>query len=218
VTRIAQPISFAGAQLEQSRHVCAFFNSEEEEYRVLLPFIKDGLDCGHKAIHIVSPDRQQRHIARLAAAGIDAAQEQRAGQLELRSTIEAYLRDGRFDQDRMLQTFKRIASGSGDGLYPLSRIVCQMDWASQHPSCINDLIEFEARVNDLWCRHDDVTICVYDLAKFSGDTVIDVMRTHPMVIVGGILQRNPFFVPPHKFLQKLHERRSEQGGRAPSAR
>jgi hypothetical protein len=26
--------------------------------------------------------------------------------------------------------------------------------------------------------------------------VIDIMRTHPMVIIGGILQQNPFFVPP----------------------
>ena len=32
------------------------------------------------------------------------------------------------------------------------------------------------------------------------------MRTHPMVIVGGILQVNPFFVPPDEFLAELHER------------
>jgi len=38
----AAPISFAGSRLGKSRHVCAFFNSVEEEYRVLLPFIKDG--------------------------------------------------------------------------------------------------------------------------------------------------------------------------------
>ena len=34
--------SLAGSQLGEVRHVCAFFNSDEEEYRVLLPFIKDG--------------------------------------------------------------------------------------------------------------------------------------------------------------------------------
>jgi len=50
-------------------------------------------------------------------------------------------------------------------------------------------------------------ICAYDLTKFAGDVVIDVMRTHPLVIVGGILQENPFFVPPDEFLRELRERR-----------
>jgi len=45
------------SQLGQTRHVCAFFNSDEEEYRVLLPFIKDGFERGDKAIHVVSPDQ-----------------------------------------------------------------------------------------------------------------------------------------------------------------
>ena len=210
MAKLTQPIPFAGAELRQARHVCAFFNSENEEYRVLLPFVKDGYDCGHKAVHIVSPDRRERHVDHLTAAGIDAAAAEASGQLELRNSTETYLTCGRFDQDRMLQTFKSIAGGSADGTYPLSRIICQMEWACGHPSCINDLIEFEARVNDVWSEHDDAVICVYDLAKFSGDTVMDVIRTHPMIIVGGILQQNPFFVPPQEFLQELYQRRADQ--------
>ena len=92
-----------------------------------------------------------------------------------------------------------------------------MEWANCHPSCIHDLIEFEARVNDVWCQHDDAVICVYDLAKFSGDTVMDVIRTHPMIIVGGILQQNPFFVPPQEFLQELYQRRAEQARHSSTA-
>jgi hypothetical protein len=36
--------------------------------------------------------------------------------------------------------------------------------------------------------------------------VVDIMRTHPMIIIGGVLQENPFFVPPDVFLQELRER------------
>jgi hypothetical protein len=32
------------------------------------------------------------------------------------------------------------------------------------------------------------------------------MRTHPMIIIGGILQENPFFVPPDEFLRELRAR------------
>ena len=104
----AAPISFAGSQLAETRHVCAFFNSDDEEYRVLLPFIKDGFGCGHKAVHVVNPE----------------------------------------------------------------------------------------------------------LGNSGGDTVIDIMRTHPMVIIGEILHRNPFYVPPGELLREFRERRT---GRSTSA-
>jgi hypothetical protein len=48
----------------------------------------------------------------------------------------------------------------------------------------------------------------YDLAKFGGDIIVDIMRTHPMIIVGGLLQENPFFVPPDEFLRELRGRRA----------
>jgi hypothetical protein len=45
------------------------------------------------------------------------------------------------------------------------------------------------------------------LHQFGAEVVMDIMRTHPMVIIGGILQENPFFVPPDEFLRELRERR-----------
>jgi len=36
------PIRLAGSPLGKTRHVCAFFNSDDDEYRVLLPFIRTG--------------------------------------------------------------------------------------------------------------------------------------------------------------------------------
>jgi hypothetical protein len=35
---------------------------------------------------------------------------------------------------------------------------------------------------------------------------MDIMRTHPMVIIGGVLQENPFFVPPDEMLAELRRR------------
>src|SRR6202021_3291497 len=103
--KIAAPISLAGSQLGETRHVCAFFNSDEEEYRVLLPFIKDGFERGDKAIHVVSPDQHRDHLQRLAGIGIDSTAVQRSGQFESRDSTETYLQGGQFDQDRMRQSF-----------------------------------------------------------------------------------------------------------------
>jgi hypothetical protein len=57
-------------------------------------------------------------------------------------------------------------------------------------------------------KHDDIVICAYDLSKFGASVLMDVMRTHPVVIVGGLLQENPFFVPPDQFLLEIKNRRS----------
>jgi hypothetical protein len=140
------PISLAGSELGEVRHVCAFFNSADEEYRVLLPFIKDGFDCGDKAVHVVDPEQRHNHLQRLAAAGIDAAAAQHSGQFELRTNTETYLRNGRFDQERMLECFEQLASGNARGGFPLSRIVCHMEWAADGRSHVDDLVEFESRV------------------------------------------------------------------------
>jgi MEDS: MEthanogen/methylotroph, DcmR Sensory domain len=206
--KVTAPIPFAGSELGESRHVCAFFNSHDEEYRVLLPFIKDGFESGDKAIHVVNPDRLSDHLNRLAIVGIDAEAAQKSGQFELRTNIETYIRDGHFDQYRMLDAFEQWASDTAKAGFPRSRIVCHMEWAVGTGSQIDSLVEFESRVNEVWFRHEDAVICTYDLAKIGGDIVIDIMRTHPMIIIGGILQQNPFFVPPEEFLRELRDRRA----------
>lgn len=210
MNRTTPPISLAGSQLGEVRHICAFFSDEDEEYRVLLPFIKEGIERGDKAIQVVNPQQRDEHLRRLASAGIDAKTSQETGQLEIKINTEAYLREGKFDQERMLETFEQLASGNAPGGYPLSRIVCRMDWVVGDQSRLQNVIEFESRVNEIWDHHDDAVICTYHLSQFSGDAVIDIMRTHPMVIIGGTLQQNPFFMPPEQFLREYRERRSGQ--------
>jgi hypothetical protein len=42
------------------------------------------------------------------------------------------------------------------------------------------------------------------------------MRTHPMIIIGGILQENSFFVPPDEFLHELRQRHTVRNASPPS--
>ena len=69
---IGLPIRIAGTALGPHRHICAFFNTQDDHYRILLPFIKEGFDRGEKAVHIIDPRRRADHIGRLLTIGIDA--------------------------------------------------------------------------------------------------------------------------------------------------
>lgn len=201
----AAPIRLCGTTLGRHRHICAFFNSPDDHYRVLLPFIKDGFDAGEKAVHIIDPRRRTDHVRRLSAIGIDATAAQKDGRLEVRDWADAHLRDGSFDQDRTLRFIDGIRERSARDGFPRSRFVTHMEWALEDRPGVEGLLQYEARANLV--PFEDPVVCAYDLTRFGPDVVIDVMRTHPAIIIGGILQENPFFVPPHKFLEELRTRR-----------
>jgi DcmR-like sensory protein len=205
-TEPSRPVRLAGSLLNGRRHVCAFFNSREEEYRVLLPFIKDGFDCGDKAVHLVGSARRDDHLTRLRSAGIDTVGAQQTCQFELRDWAETYFEGGYFDPDKWLALLEGELTQLPERGFPVTRIVAHMEWALEDHVGVERLLEYEARVNYLWPRYQNVGICTYDLARFSGDVIIDIMRTHPLVIIGGILQENPFYVEPDEFLRELRER------------
>jgi hypothetical protein len=201
------PVQCAGGILGRHRHICAFFNSVDEEHRVLRSFIKDGFDRGDKAFHLVDPELSEDHLRRLADAGIDVGQAIAIGQLELRRWQDAQLRGDRFDQDAMLALIEEVLQSGAAAGYPLTRFVANMEWALLDKPGVDDLVEFETRVNYVLPKYDDPVICTYDLTKFSASVVMDIMRTHPVVIIGEVLQENPFFVPPDQFLLEIRERR-----------
>jgi len=103
-------VELAGVNLAGRNHVCAFFNTLDEEHRVLGSFYKDGLDRGEKAAHIVDPENREEHLKRLAGAGINVQQAMDTGQLEVLPWTDAYVRDHRFDQDAMLATVEKLTN------------------------------------------------------------------------------------------------------------
>ena len=91
--------------------------------------------------------------------------------------------------------------------FPLTRLVAHMEWAALDFPGVEDLVEYETRVNYILPKYDDPVICTYDLARFDSRVAFDILRTHPLVIIGGVLHENPFFVPPDQFLLELRERK-----------
>jgi hypothetical protein len=190
------------------RHICAFFYSIDEQHRVLRPFITDGFDRGNRAYHLVDPERREEHLRRLAEAGINVQEAMGTGQLEVRPWQDGPLHGGRFDQDTWLASFEQIFQSGPAAGYAQTRFLAQMEWALVDLPGVDDLIEFETRVNYVVPKYEDPVICAYDLTKFGASVVMDALRTHPVVIIGGLLQENPFFVPPDQLLLEIRERRA----------
>jgi hypothetical protein len=202
----SREIHLAGEVLDRAWHICALFNSGDESYRALLPFIKEGFEQGNRAAHILDPREHEEHMRRLERAGINVTEAEQKGQLVIRSWDNAYLQDGYFDADRQIALIEELlVDGKARG-FELTRLIARMEWALQDRPGVNQIVEYEVRLNQALQKYDDVVCCTYDLSKFSASVIMDILRTHPIVLIGETLHRNAFFVPPEEFLRELQQR------------
>jgi hypothetical protein len=204
----AQSAQFTANNFGTHRHICAFFNSVDEQHRVLRSYIKDGFADGDKAFHYVDPKRRDEHLSWLAEEGVDVPEATATGQLEVRPWQDATLRGGRFELETWLSTFEEVLQSGPAAGYGQTRFFGHMEWALTGLPGTEDLIEYEIRVNYVIPKYEDTVVCTYDLTKFGASAAMDALRTHPFVIIGGLVQENPFYVSPDQLLSEIRERRS----------
>jgi hypothetical protein len=197
-------VTLAGVALQRSCHACAFFHNIEEEYEILLPFVKEGLERNDRSLHIVATDKRSEWIERLRQAEIDVDNQDR---VEVRTWDEAYLRTGRFDQQDMLSLIQDVLAVSRKRGYGMTRFWANMEWALEERPGVEDLVDYESRLNEVLPDSGDVVVCTYDLNRFDASVIMDVLRIHPMVILGGYIQENPFYIEPAQFLKEFRQRK-----------
>lgn len=203
--------SLAGTTLDPYYHVCAFFGSREDEYRVLAPFYRETLDWGEKLLHVVDQRLVADHEARLEQHGIDACGCGKTGQFQVFTWADTYLRNGVFDQEQMLTAVQGVIENARQEGYPRTRIMGNMNWALDGPPGAERLIEYEVRVNEVLSREKQPAVCVYDLGRLTGSLMMDILRAHPLTLVNGVVHRNPFFTPPAQMLEELRQRELMSG-------
>ncbi len=187
MTTSLRAVRLAGGQLQDHRHVCAMVEGPDETFELMLPFVREGLEEGHRVFLIVDPAERDAFPERLRVAGIDVSAATRSHQLEIRTWDDAYLFGGSFDGARQLEFIRRtLAEGSAMG-FPLTRLIGTTDWALDRDTAA-ELVLYEQRLDDLMGTLPDVVVCVYDLDVHSTRTIAEVVGLHPVAVVDGTLR------------------------------
>jgi hypothetical protein len=198
-TPVAQP----ALQLGRGDHVCVFCRGSDERDQLLVPFLSDGLQAGHKCLAVL--DTSQPAVV-LDALGPAAVAGGAADQLSVLTSTDVYAGEHGFDMEGMLSFYaaELRAAAAGTAGYDCIRTAGEMSWALRDLPGVGDLLAYEARVNQVLGAHPDaaISLCMYDVDRFDGEVIVGVLRTHPKLVMSGTVIDNPFFIDPQTFLSQ----------------
>jgi hypothetical protein len=180
------------ALLRPGDHLCLIYETPEEQFAAVVPFMRDGLAREEQCLYIADERTVAEVREAMRGAGVDVDAHEAQGTLRIVTKRETYLRSGSFDPAAMIAilhgaTAEAIARG-----YTALRVTGEMTWALGSEAGTERLIEYEASLNDFFPGSRALAICQYNRNRFNPEIIFEVLRTHPIAIVGDRVGRNPY--------------------------
>lgn len=189
--------------LDVHDHLCLIYESLEEQLAAVIPFIRAGLERHERCLYVADDNSVEVVLSALRTGGIDVDGATASGALAVITKREAYLKEGRFDPDWMINFIRQAAEEATAAGFKALRGTGEMTWVLGGEPGVERLIEYEAKLNYLLPEIDCLVICQYNRNRFVPEVILDVIRTHPLVICGARVCQNFYYVPPDSFLAAM---------------
>jgi len=196
----ATPLIAALERLGPHDHLCSIYESPEDHYAVAIPFIRIGLDRGEKCIYIADDGTvgDVRHA--MESEGIDVDRASASKALVLATKEQAYLEHGSFDPDWMFTFWKEATQLAISEGFSALRATGETEWVLRGGRGLERWMEYESRLTHTLSASNCSALCQYNRRLFPPELILDVIRTHPMVIYDSAVCQNLYHVPPDEFL------------------
>jgi MEDS: MEthanogen/methylotroph, DcmR Sensory domain len=181
---------------DQTVGVCdhiAYFWESEEEFAEAVGFLEAGLRSGDYCVVFGHPEANERVLAVLADRGFP--QESLKG--------HASILGGKQLPDEMLAEIAATFQSAVDGGAALIRLLGNIGWGHPDWPVEDDILQFEARVTAACRNFPCVVVCMYDVSSLTGRVVVrGGLESHPLIMCGGGVEKNPHFVPAAQYLAR----------------
>lgn len=211
MTKKAREISlgFTDAIFREGLHIVYLYNDDFEKKKTMGKFLKQGWLENEKLLYLVDDISHEEILHELLELGLDAHDMQ--NDFDITQGHYACCPNHCFSGDFMLGIVQDYYQRALDDGYSGARGVGEMSWALREDrSTIPELLEYEARLNSILQDYPLTTVCQYDVRKFDGALIMDLLSVHPMMIVRGQLVKNPTYIEPDDFLREYHDRLNRQ--------
>jgi hypothetical protein len=191
-------LGFFDRSVPAGSHICVFYSDSATRDEVVMPFLAQGLRTGEKCICVLASLGPQEVLARLGHH-VDLDLPVERGQLELATPADTYLRTGKFVPDDLLNFWKEAAIAAEAADYGFARAAGEMP-RELDADARRQFFQYEARLTEFVADLPELLLCLYDLRLSGAEVLMDVLRTHPVTVVDGMLYDNPYYVPPDTLL------------------
>jgi hypothetical protein len=198
-------LGVGGLEANSGDHICGVFSGEEERDQVLIPFLQAGLASGDKCICVIDGTAPGQIVSALGPGG-EAATLTAGKQLEVIGASEMYLRSGRFSADEVIGVWKAaISDAMYAGQFDAVRVVETWSRRDVVPD-LSELLMLESEVNRLLPLYPQVVMCLYDMDQFGSGALVNLVMTHPRMLMGGMVIENPYYLTADEVLAKAVRR------------
>jgi hypothetical protein len=177
-----------------------------------------GLSLSEKCLFAAAPAQVKDFREELQKLQIDVDGLVEAGQLVLLEEREIFLANGkRFDPYFLLsshQTF--IAQALREG-WQAVRISIDMTWLSKDIATPEQILKYEAASDAVFTfqKAPIIALMHYDYSKLLPTLVVEMLKLHPIAVVGKYIKRNPYYLNSEQYMLKILRRRDEKERRSP---
>ncbi|MCW8400281.1 MEDS domain-containing protein [Legionella sp. PATHC038] len=190
-------LGFGYKHFKDGAHACLIYRDEAERRRVISKYIESGMINNEQIGYFVDTMTPEEVRVWLAELDVELP---KSKQVEITPAVSTYCPDGKFIPEQMLSCLKlhyehAIAAG-----FSGSRISGEMSWACRNIPGSDQLIVYEALINTVIDTHPVKVVCQYDVSKFDGGLIYDVLQVHPFMFVHGQIVKNPAYIKPDEFL------------------
>ncbi len=180
-------------------HLCCLYETDQEHKSLLTPYMRVGLENNEKVFYIVDVHTSETVLDYLRDDGVDVEPYLQSGQLTILTVSESYMKGGVFDPDEMIKMLTEETEKALKEGYNALRVTGEMSWALKGLPGSDRLIEYEAKLNEFFPESKALAICQYDMRLFKPELLLNILLTHPLVVIGTRIYENFYFMPPEKY-------------------
>jgi hypothetical protein len=182
-------------------HICGLYESDQERDEIIFGFLRQGYLDGDLQLYCPVERTPDEFYDQFTTSCPECeAKLHDPEHFNLHSARDLYYPDGMFDpwhMDRSLNAYYQESQAKGTRNI---RATAEMVWALEAIPGIEHLMAYESRLNYFIPGKPWISICMYNVNRFSGKMIMNVLQTHPFTISGGVITQNPYFIHPDKWL------------------
>ena len=179
-------------------HIIAIV-TEGEEADLLPPYLGRGLAAGDPCVTVACAPQAEDLKKSFERAGNTRQLES----IEIHDPLEFGRVDGVFEPQTFLErTGQRMAELEAAGAKRIWHSGL-MRWLGNVGASADDILLLEASINLAVEGSICSGFCIYDGRRIAGDLLVNLLRTHPKVLLDGSVVENPFYQRPEEVLERL---------------